>query len=303
MPRPRPSGSPKKRGGTGGRGRPSGPAKKRPAEKRAPRKASKKGERAARDYRPARPGPAVEGTMRLQKYLAACGLGSRRACEELIEAGRVFVDGEAAALGTSVTPAEQKVTFDGEPVRLQARRYFVLNKPTGTLCTNSDPAGRRRVVDLFPAAGPRLFPVGRLDEDSEGLLVVTNDGDFAHLMAHPRHRIYRTYRVQVAGDPPRETLEQLKKGFYFADGKFKVHDVKALKRQGQSTHLELTLTEGQNREIRRLMARIGHKVLTLTRTQFGPIRLGKLKAGEYRELTRDEIERLEALVERNTAGG
>ena len=237
--------------------------------------------------------------MRLQKFLAACGLGSRRGCEELIETGRIEVDGQTASLGARVDPSQQQVTFDGERLRLQPRRYFLLNKPKGVLCTNADPAGRRRVIDLFPADMPRLFPVGRLDEDSEGLLVVTNDGDFAHKLAHPRHRIYRTYQVQVAGDPPRETLNQLKKGFHFADGRFKVHDVKPLKKQGKSTHLELTLTEGQNREIRRLMARIGHKVISLERVAFGPLRLGKLKSGEFRELRADEVERFEALVARN----
>ena len=290
-------GPPRKKAGGGGPAARGPVAGKRPAARK--RRATHKGEVLARDFRPARRGPAVEGEMRLQKFLAACGLGSRRACEDLIEAGRVTVDGETATLGSKVTPATQKVTLDGEVLRLQGRRYYLLNKPTGVLCTNNDPAGRTRVIDLFPEDAPRLFPVGRLDEESEGLLVVTNDGDFAHLMAHPRHRIYRTYRVQVAGDPPRDTLDQLKKGFYFADGKFKVHDVKALKKQGKSTYLELTLTEGQNREIRRLMARIGHKVLTLQRVQFGPIRLGKLKPGEFRELTRDEIDRLEALVQRN----
>ena len=237
--------------------------------------------------------------MRLQKFLAACGLGSRRGCEELIETGRIEVDGQTASLGARVDPSQQQVTFDGERLRLQPRRYFLLNKPKGVLCTNADPAGRRRVIDLFPADMPRLFPVGRLDEDSEGLLVVTNDGDFAHKLAHPRHRIYRTYQVQVAGDPPRETLNQLKKGFHFADGRFKVHDVKPLKKQGKSTYLELTLTEGQNREIRRLMARIGHKVISLERVAFGPLRLGKLKSGEFRELRADEVERFEALVARN----
>ena len=239
--------------------------------------------------------------MRLQKFLAACGLGSRRACEELIEAGRVEVDGRTAELGAKVEPSRNTVTFDGQVLRLQGRRYFVLNKPPGVLCTNSDPAGRTRVIDLFPEDSPRLFPVGRLDEDSEGLIVVTNDGDFAHSLAHPRHRIYRTYRVQVAGEPPRDTLDQLKKGFYFSDGKFKVHDVKPVRRQGKSTFLEVTLTEGQNREIRRLMARVGHKVISLQRIKFGPIRLGRLKAGEYRELTRDEVTRLESMVARNAA--
>ena len=213
--------------------------------------------------------------------------------------GRVTIDGETATLGARVDPSQQIVHYDGERLRLQPRRYYILNKPRGVLCTNNDPDGRPRVIDLFPDTMPRLFPVGRLDEDSEGLLVVTNDGDFSHLLAHPRHRIYRTYVVQVAGDPKRETLDSLKRGIHFAEGRFKVHDVKPIKKQGKSTFLELTLTEGQNREIRRLMARIDHKVMTLQRTRFGPLRLGKLKPGEYRELTADEVERLEALVARN----
>ena len=240
--------------------------------------------------------------MRLQKFLAACGLGSRRACEELITTGRVEIDGETATLGARVDPSKQTVKFDGDRLKLEPRRYYLLNKPRGVLCTNADPGGRTRVIDLFPDSMPRLFPVGRLDEDSEGLLVVTNDGDFAHKLAHPRHRIYRTYQVQVAGDPPRETLDQLKKGFHFAEGRFKVHDVKAVKKQGKSTFLEIQLTEGQNREIRRLLARIGHKVIALRRVAFGPLYLGKLKPGEYRELRADEVERFEALVERNLNG-
>ena len=217
----------------------------------------------------------------------------------MIETGRVAIEGKTAELGARVDPARQTVEFDGERLKLQPRRYFLLNKPRGVVCTNNDPDGRPRVIDLFPPDQPRLFPVGRLDEDSSGLLVVTNDGDFSHKLAHPRHRIYRTYKVQVAGDPPRETLEELKRGLHFAEGRFKVHDVKPLKKQGKSTFLELTLTEGQNREIRRLMARIGHKVMTLERVAFGPFRLGRLKPGEFRELRADEVERLEALVARN----
>lgn len=226
-------------------------------------------------------------------------MGSRRACEEFIRDGRVTVNGETATLGATVDPKTQQVHLDGQHLRPEPRRYYLLNKPRGVLCTNYDPAGRPRVVDLFPEGSPRLFPVGRLDEDSEGLLIVTNDGDFSHLLAHPRHRIYRTYRVQVVGDPPRETLDQLKKGFFFSEGKFKVHDVKPIKKQGQSTYLEVVLTEGQNREIRRLMARIGHKVLTLQRVAFGPIGLGRVKVGKHRVLRDDEIEKLEAIVARN----
>ena len=237
--------------------------------------------------------------MRLQKYLAACGIGSRRACESLIEERRVRVDGEVAELGSRVDPTKSVIELDGDRLRLQPRRYYMLNKPRGVLCTNRDPQGRRRAIDLFPEDMPRLFSVGRLDEDSEGLLVVTNDGDFAHKLAHPRHRIYRTYRVQVAGDPPRETLEQMKSGLHFAEGRFKVHDVKPVKKQGKSTFLEVTLTEGQNREVRRLFARIDHKVMRLERIAFGPLRLGRLKSGQFRELRADEVEKFEALVARN----
>lgn len=265
-------------------------AVKRTASRRRPGQPSKPGV-----HRPVDP----NAPMRLQKFLASCGLGSRRACEEFIKDGRVTIDGEIATLGATINPKAQRVHVDGEHIRPEPRRYFLLNKPRGVLCTNHDPAGRPRVIDLFPEDSPRLFPVGRLDEDSEGLLIVTNDGDFSHLLAHPRHRIYRKYLVQVAGDPPRETLEQLKKGFFFAEGKFKVHDLRPIKRQGQSTFLEVTLTEGQNREIRRLMARIGHKVMSLQRVAFGPIHLGRVKVGKYRQLRDDEIEKLESIVARN----
>ena len=299
---PRPSGSSRPSGRRPSRGsRPGGKPAGKPGSKPGGKPGSKSGRgRVTGPTKPRRPDPRIPpGQMRLQKYLAACGLGSRRACEELITQGRITIDGQTATLGANVDPSRQTVTYDGDRLRLQPRRYFLLNKPRGVLCTNADPAGRTRVIDLFPESMPRLFPVGRLDEDSEGLLVVTNDGDFAHKLAHPRHRIYRTYKVQVAGDPPRETLDQLKKGFHFADGRFKVHDVKPLRKQGKSTFLELVLTEGQNREIRRLMARIGHKVITLQRVAFGPLYLGKTKPGEFRELRADEVERFEAMVARN----
>lgn len=309
------SGGPKSAGGQSRTA--SRPAKKRspqagagtgsrPAQKErtgGPRRPAKRKSPATNHHRTGEPRknptPRVNGPIRLQKFLASCGLGSRRACEDLITEGRVTIDGEIATLGATIDPKSQRVHFDGQHLRPEPRRYYLLNKPRGVLCTNYDSAGRPRVIDLFPEDSPRLFPVGRLDEDSEGLLIVTNDGDFSHLLAHPRHRIYRTYKVQVAGDPDRETLEQLKKGFFFSEGKFKVHDVKPVKRQGQSTFLEVTLTEGQNREIRRLMARIGHKVMTLQRVAFGPIQLGRVKVGKFRMLRNDEIEKLESIVARN----
>lgn len=240
--------------------------------------------------------------IRLQKFLAACGLGSRRHCEEYIEQGRVTIDGQPVTeLGTTVDPVAQTIALDGEPLRMERKKYYMVNKPVGILCTNRDPAGRPRVVDLFPAGGPRLFTVGRLDESSEGLLVVTNDGDLAQKLAHPRYRFFRTYHVQVAGHPTRETLNQLKQGMYFSDGKFRVVDARPLKKQGKSTHLELTLAEGHNREIRRLLARVGHKVMTLRRVAFGPLKIGRLKPGEYRELRREELAALFDLLAKNQA--
>lgn len=240
--------------------------------------------------------------IRLQKFLASTGLGSRRHCEEYIETGRVTVDGdEVIELGAKIDPETQVICVDGERVRLQPKRYYLLNKPSGFLCTNNDPAGRRRVIDLFPKENQRLFTVGRLDENSEGLILVTNDGEMAERLAHPRYRVPRTYQVQVVGNPSREKLNELRKGIRFKEGVFRVAGLKPLRKQGKSTFLELTLHEGQNREIRRMMARIGHKVIQLLRVRFGPLNLGNLKSGEFRRLTDWELKKLrEMLTEKHS---
>ncbi len=261
---------------------------------------------ASRPARPVRPShretPETAGPMRLQRYLAAAGLGSRRHCEEYILAGRVTVDGKIVSeLGAQVTPEEQAVTFDGEPLRLERKKYYALNKPIGFLCTHAAPHGRRSVTELFPPGGPRLFAVGRLDETSEGLLIVTNDGELGNKLAHPRYRIDRTYLVQVAGHPPRSVLEQLERGMHFAEGKFRAQNVRPVKKQGKSTFLEIRLREGRNREIRRLLARIGHKVMKLQRVGFGPVRLGRLKPGEFRELRPAEVHALKELVKKTVS--
>lgn len=238
--------------------------------------------------------------IRLQRFLAQCGLGSRRDCEELIVSGRVEVDGKVASeLGTTVDPSRQVVTLDGERLKLERKKYFMLNKPSGFLCTASDPEGRPLVLDLFPQEGPRLFTVGRLDENTTGLLLVTNDGDLAQKLAHPKFRIFRLYRAQIAGTPKLEVYEQLKQGLFFTEGKFRVHAVKPIKKQNNSTWVEVTMTEGHNREVRRLFARVGHKVMKLERIGYGPLRLGRLKLGEFRELTRDELASLHSVLERN----
>ncbi|QDT55017.1 Ribosomal large subunit pseudouridine synthase B [Caulifigura coniformis] len=240
---------------------------------------------------PARP------RIRLQRFLASCGLGSRRACEEFITEGRITVDGQTVSeLGATVDPSSQTIALDGERLRMERKKYYVLHKPPGYLCTNSDPSGRRKAIDLLPAEGPRLFTVGRLDENSTGLLVVTNDGDLAEKLAHPRNQIFRTYQIQVAGHPTSAVYESLKEGLRFAEGRFRVRAIKSLKKVGQSTWLEVVLSEGHNREVRRLFARVGHKVLKLSRVSFGPIRLGKLKMGEFRDLSVQEVEALHGIL-------
>ena len=241
--------------------------------------------------------PGPPDAIRLQRYLAMAGVGSRRHCEELILAGRVTVDRQTVReLGFRVTPGAQDVRLDGERVRLERPIWYVLNKPVGYLCTNSDPAGRPRVIDLFPESRERLFTVGRLDENSQGLLLVTNDGELAHRLAHPRFRVRKVYQVQVAGIPQREVLAQLKRGMYFAEGRFQVGDARFVKARGTSAILELVLTEGQNREIRRLLAKLGHKVQRLKRVALGPLTLGELPVGHYRPLTDRELSDLRDLV-------
>lgn len=243
-------------------------------------------------------------TIRLQKFLAMAGVDSRRNCEEYIRNGRVTVDGEVVTdPARSVSTEDSDVRLDSERLRLARPRYFLLNKPKGVLCTNSDPEGRTRAVDLVPVADQRLFTVGRLDENTEGLLLVTNDGDLAQRLAHPRFEVVRRYRCQVAGTPQLETLQQLREGMYFSEGFFKFRGIRVVGRQGRSTILELELQEGKNREIRRLLARVGHKVLALERIAFGPLRLGTLPVGRHRELNATEIRELKHFLETGEQAG
>ncbi len=224
-------------------------------------------------------------------------MDSRRNCEEYIRTGRVTIDGRVAE-----DPAErvdgdaQVVCVDGERLKPPKLRYYLINKPKGVLCTSSDPQGRPRAIDLVPAHGQRLFTVGRLDESTEGLLLITNDGDLAERLCHPRYEVVRRYRAQVAGLPAAETLKQLREGMYFADGFFQFRGVRVVGRRGKSAILELELKEGKNREIRRLLARVGHKVTALARIAFGPLRIGILHPGRYRKLSRREVDDLRKFV-------
>jgi 23S rRNA pseudouridine2605 synthase len=236
---------------------------------------------------------------RLQKVLAAAGIGSRRQCEELIRTGRIEVDRAVVTqLGTTVDPEHQEVRVDGVVLSRSRRAYYAVHKPRGVVTTNRDPAGRPRVIDLVPSTPERLFPVGRLDLYSDGLILLTNDGELANQLTHPRYGVDKTYRVMVAGQPTPEVLLKLQRGIHLAEGLARVHRVQVKKRQRQSTLLEMTLREGHNREIRRVLARVGHKVLHLTRIAVGPVRLGNLAPGAHRKLTHGEVEALRQAVRR-----
>src|SRR5437870_5097623 len=240
---------------------------------------------------------------RLNKFLAHAGIGSRRHCEELIAAGRITVDGDTVReLGTKVEPG-QKVCVDGQPLHAERTVYWLVNKPRGYLCTNYDPGKRPRAIDLVPHVDQRVYTVGRLDEDSEGLLLLTNDGDLANGLMHPRYGVEKTYLALVAGSPAREDMKKLLEGVWLSDGHVRARRVKRLKQQGESTWLRIVLSEGKNREVRRMLARLNHKVLRLKRIGLGPLRLGTLLSGKVRRLTRPELDSLKRVAQRRDRVG
>lgn len=237
---------------------------------------------------------------RLNKVLAHAGLGSRRHCEDLITAGRVSINGRTVReLGTKVEP-EQEICVDGEPVHGERHVYWLVNKPRGYLCTNHDPAGRPLAVNLVPHVSQRVYTVGRLDEGSEGLLLLTNDGELANRLMHPRFGVEKTYLVQVAGNPTPDNLRQLLKGVWLSEGHVRARSVKRLKKQGDSVWLRIVLSEGRNREIRRMLARLGHKVMRLRRVAIGPVQLGKLSSGKSRRLNERELNGLRRVSQRGS---
>ncbi len=241
---------------------------------------------------------------RLQKVLAAAGVASRRESEEMILEGRVEVDGKVVTeLGTRADRLHQEIRVDGQRLPKPKLVYFAVHKPTGVVCTARDPAGRTRVTDLMPPDVGRVFNVGRLDIESEGLILVTNDGELANELTHPRHGVEKTYEAQVAGHMPADVLAQLRKGAHLAEGYVKPVKVRTKGFRKKSTILELVLDEGRNREIRRMLARVGHKVQRLTRIAVGPLRLGDLPRGAVRQLTPDEVRKLRSLVHRKPGEG
>ena len=242
------------------------------------------------------PGPAEDddGLVRLQKLLAQSGVASRRKCEELMLAGEVEVDGEVVTrLGTKVDPRPAVVRVQGKRLPPPSpHAYLVLNKPRGVVSTMSDPEGRRTLSDVLAERAPsygRLFHVGRLDTDTSGLLLLTNDGDFAHAMAHPSYEVEKTYVAEVSGKVAKATIRQLLDGVTLEDGPVTVSRARVTQQAADRSVVELVIHEGRNRIVRRLLDHVGHPVRRLTRTQFGPVRLGGLALGEIRELTNDEL--------------
>jgi pseudouridine synthase len=240
----------------------------------------------------------VPGGVRLQKVLAAAGVGSRRHCEELIAEGRVEVDGETVRrYGARVDPDHQIIKVDGR--RIPSRQdlvYLALNKPAGVLTTMSDDRGRPTISDLLPDKAERMFHVGRLDYDTEGLMLLTNDGDLAHRLAHPRYGVPKTYLAEVTGPLPRDLGRRLVTGIELEDGVASADKFRIVEQAGSRALVEITLHEGRKHIVRRLLAEAGHPVSRLVRTQVGPVALGNLRPGATRPLTTREIGDLYAAV-------
>jgi len=232
---------------------------------------------------------------RLQKILAKAGLASRRRAEEMIAAGRVAVDGQVITeLGFKADPLTQRISLDGKRLPSQeAKEYWLVHKPQGVVSTVKDPQGRKRVVDMLPPEAGRVYPVGRLDRDSEGLVLLTNDGQLAHHLMHPRYEVTKTYKVWVEGQPSAQALEQLRKGVDIGDERptspARVHTKAA---NPYRSKLSLVLNEGRKREIRRMCEAVGHPVTRLLRVALGPLKLGDLPPGAARRLSMAEVREL-----------
>jgi len=235
---------------------------------------------------------------RLQKILSQAGIASRRASEKLMLEGRVTVNGTTVTeLGTKADPARDDIRVDGRRIKAaEQHRYILLNKPRGYVTTRSDPHRRRTVLDLLRAVREYIYPVGRLDYDSEGLLILTNDGDLAARLTHPRHGVARVYEARVLGEPDAHDISRLSKGVTIEGRRTAPAEVVAL----GPGHLRITVREGRNRQVRKMCDAIGHPVEELRRVAIGPIRDPKLKAGQWRDLTPEEIKRLQRATETET---
>lgn len=239
--------------------------------------------------------------VRLQKLLAHAGISSRRQAEQLIQAGQVTVNGEVVTiLGTRVQP-QDKVAVRGQVITVPAEAlvYYLLHKPTGVITSAKDPQGRKTVVDLLEEVPQRVYPVGRLDYDTSGLLLLTNDGELAHRLMHPSYGVEKTYRVGVKERPSEVAINQLRKGVLLEDGKTAPARVREISRVGEGSlyNLDITIHEGRNRQVRRMFAQVGYPVVSLQRIRFGPLELdGRLSSGKYRPLNEKEVHELRRTV-------
>lgn len=236
---------------------------------------------------------------RLQKVLAGAGVASRRKCEEYIVEGRVKVNGKVIdKLGTKVDPEKDLIEFDNKKInnKIEKKIYVLLNKPLNYITTMNDPEGRKNVADLVNKISQRIYPVGRLDYDTEGLLIMTNDGDLTYKLTHPSHEIKKTYLAVVEGFPGGQALNKLKSGILLEDGLTAPADAKLLKKYKKSSLLQITIHEGRNRQVRRMCDAVGHPVVKLKRIQIAFLRLDNLKTGKYRHLTVAEIDKLKKIL-------
>lgn len=239
----------------------------------------------------------ADNTVRLQKYLADCGIASRRKSEELIAAGKVRVNGSVAKVGDKVDPKRDQVTVDGRKVRHDNElRYIMLHKPRGFISTMSDERDRKCVAQLVADVGTRVYPVGRLDKDSEGLLLFTNDGEFANNMTHPSKHVSKNYRVTIRPEISDEQIALMMSGMMIDGKKTLPADVKVLQKEPGRTVLEVTLCEGRNRQIRKMCEALDLEVARLKRTSIGSVRLGMLPQGKWRDLTPQEVASLKRSV-------
>ncbi len=235
------------------------------------------------------------GPLRLHKFLARCGFGSRRRCEDFIRQGRVRVNGVVVQeMGVKVDPSRDKVEFDGKLVDLpqQSSVYFLFHKPRGYITTRRDERGRQTIFDLLRGIKTRVFPVGRLDKESEGLLLLTNDGELAHRLMHPAYRVEKEYWVEVEGELTDEKIERLETGITVDGERFQPVKVRVVQRSRSETRLTMVLREGRKRQIRRMCQAVGHPVRRLIRIREGQICLGDLPPGRYRPLTEEETHQL-----------
>lgn len=242
---------------------------------------------------------------RLQKILSEVGVASRRGAEEMIREGRVTVNGRVAGIGEKADPLRDHIKVDGRLVSLSSsssRVYLLVYKPKNVVTTADDPEGRPTVLDLVKSKS-RLFPVGRLDYDAEGFLLLTNDGELAYRLSHPSFEVPRTYRVKVQGKPTPEEVRKLSQGVRLEDGLTAPCRISFLQETDQNSWLEMTLHEGRNRQVKRMWEKMGYSVLKLARTRLGGLSLGKLKPGEYRALRPGEVEKLKRMTEKRAPPG